>query len=100
MKGIVLARRKNPKDAYDIEYVLRYYPGGIDAIAELMSADLDNGLVEEALTHIAQKFESVDHVGPTSVAAFLGIDDNDEQLRIKRRSFETVQAFLGRVKGK
>jgi hypothetical protein len=54
--------------------------------------------VQEALSNIAQKFESVDHVGPTSVAAFLGIDDRDEQMRIKRRAFETVQAFLNRVK--
>jgi hypothetical protein len=45
MKGIVLARRKKPKDAYDIEYVLRNYPGSIDAIVELMSVDLENILV-------------------------------------------------------
>lgn len=98
MKGIVLARRKKPKDAYDIEYVLRFYPGSIETIAELISIDLENSLVQEALSNIAQKFESVDHVGPTSVAAFLGIDDRDEQMRIKRRAFETVQAFLNRVK--
>lgn len=98
MKGIVLARRKKPKDAYDIEYVLRYYPGGIDAIVDLISSDLENRLVQEALTNIAQKFESVEHVGPTSVAAFLGIDDKEEQMRIKRRAFEAVQAFLSRVK--
>jgi hypothetical protein len=98
MKGIVLARRKKPKDAYDIEYVLRYYPGGIDAIVELIGSDLENNLVQEALTNIAQKFESVEHVGPTAVAAFLGIDDKEEQMRIKRRAFETVLAFLSRVK--
>jgi hypothetical protein len=98
MKGIVLARRKKPKDAYDIEYILRYYPGSVEAIGELIRSDLENSLVEEALTNIAQKFESVDHVGPTSVAAFLGVEDKDEQMRIKRRAFETVQAFLSRVK--
>jgi hypothetical protein len=98
MKGIVLARRKKPKDAYDIEYVLRFYPGSIETIAELMSADLENGLVKEALNNMSQKFETVDHVGPASVAVFLGIDDKEEQMRIKRRAFETVQAFLKRMK--
>lgn len=33
-----------------------------------------------------------------TVAVLLGVDDKEDQMRIKRRAFETVQAFLGRVK--
>jgi hypothetical protein len=97
MKGIVLARRKKEKDAYDLDFVLRNYPGSIKAIAELISVDLGNGLVQEALSNIAQKFETVDHWGPTAVADFKEVDDQGERERIKRRAYEMAQNLLDRT---
>jgi len=94
MKGIVLMRRKKEKDAYDLDFTLRNYPGSVEAIAKVMAADLENGLVIESLTNIEQKFNTVDHWGPTAVADFQEIEDADERERVKRRAFETVQTLL------
>ncbi len=97
MKGIVIARRLKEKDAYDLDFVLRNYPGSIKAIAELMATDLENGLVVEALSNIEQKFETVDHWGPIAVADFREISDESEHERVKRRAFESVQNLLDKT---
>jgi len=97
MKGIVIARRIKEKDAYDIDFVLRNYPGSVTAIAELMTVDLQNGLVLEALSNLEQKFETVEHWGPTAVADFREIGDIDERERVKRRAFENVQNLLNKT---
>ncbi len=97
MKGIVLARRKKEKDAYDLDFVLRNYPGSIEAIAQLMAPDINHGIVREALSNIDMKFQSVEHWGPLAVANFREIEDIDEHTRIKRMAFEIVQALLDRT---
>jgi len=51
MKGMALGRGK-PKDAYDIEYVIRNYPGGIKVMTEMFKRDIDNKLVQEGLGQI------------------------------------------------
>lgn len=94
MKGIVIARRIKEKDAYDIDFVLRNFPGSVDAIAELMAVDLGNGLVQEALSNIQDKFASVDHWGPKAVAVFQEIEDKEEQDRVRRRAYESAQSLL------
>jgi predicted nucleotidyltransferase len=94
MKGIVLVRRLKQKDAYDLEYVIRNYAGGAQAIAELIKPDLSNPVVIEALSNIEQKFASVDHYGPTAISGFLNIQNKDERLQIERRAYETIQELL------
>jgi hypothetical protein len=94
MKGIVLVRRKKQKDAYDIEYVLRQYPGSIDAVAAMMEPDLNHGLVKESLQNIADKFETPEHMGPIAVADFLMSNDQEERERIQQRAFQTIDEFL------
>ena len=97
MKGIVIARRKKDKDAYDIDFVLRNYPGSVDAIAQLMAPDINHGVVRESLLNINRMFQTVEHWGPMAVANFREIEDPDERTRIKRITFENVQAFLNRT---
>ncbi|MBI4533250.1 MAG: hypothetical protein HY711_04815, partial [Candidatus Melainabacteria bacterium] len=97
MKGIVIVRRKKEKDAYDLDFVLRNYPGSIEAIAQLMAPDINHGVVREALSNIDMKFQSVEHWGPLAVANFREIADIDERTRIKRMAFEIVQALLDKT---
>lgn len=92
MKGMALGRGK-PKDAYDIEYVIRNYPGGIAVIIELFKRDLDNKLVQEGLGRIRAKFESPDHTGPQDIVDFLGISEDNKLVR-KRDAFDIVSELL------
>lgn len=92
MKGMALGRGK-PKDAYDIEYVIRNYPGGVAVIIELFKRDLDNKLVQEGLGRIRAKFESIDHTGPQDIADFLGVSERDKLVR-RREAFDVVSELL------
>lgn len=94
MKGIVIGKRIKEKDAYDLDFVLRNYPGSVETIADLMKVDVGNGLVQEALSTMAQKFATVDHWGPRAVVQFLEMDDGDDRAIRQRAAYETVQAFL------
>ena len=59
---------------------------------------LENGLVQEVLTKIAEKFASPEHVGPKHVADFDDIADPEERARLQRDAFERVNAFITRLK--
>ena len=93
MKGMALGRGK-PKDAYDIEYVIRNYPGGIESLVKEFSADAKNTLVLEGLGKIRTKFESINHAGPDDIARFLEISESDDRQLRKRQAFEIVSKFL------
>lgn len=71
MKGAAIHNRQKQKDAYDIYYSIRNYPGGAKALAEACRPLLEH---EEAVTGykwIAEKFESFDSFGPTCVRHFV-----------------------------
>ena len=71
MKGYAIAKRQKPKDAYDIYYCVRNYPGGVD---ELVSATMPFLQIDDARTgyhNIADKFRAVDDYGPTCVRGFV-----------------------------
>jgi hypothetical protein len=97
MKCMALAGRFKEKDAWDIYYCLRYFPGGVDAVAGQFEPLLSNGLVREALANLAGKFASVDRVGPRHVALFEGAADRDQVDIVRRDAFETVQRLLQRL---
>jgi hypothetical protein len=96
MKGMALWERKKEKDAYDIYWLVRYYPGGIEALATEFTPTLDNGLVVEGLAKIRGKFGSLDAIGPVWAARFT-TSDADEEARIARDAFERVNALLDRL---
>lgn len=71
MKGYAIAKRQKAKDAYDIYYCVRNYPGGVSRLVTATMACLE---VEAAVTgyrNIAGKFRSVDDYGPISVRRFV-----------------------------
>ena len=94
MKAMAMRDRLKQKDPYDIYYCLKYFPGGIEEIAEAFSLLRRNKLVGETLGILAEKFDSPDHVGPVHVTEFLQITDMYEAELIQRDSYERVQYLI------
>ncbi len=98
MKGIAMAGRLKEKDAWDIYYCLRNYPGGVRGLANEFRPLLKNSLAQEALKDMSEKFASPEHSGPNHVADFEEINDEEERERVKRDAYERVQALLKLLK--
>jgi hypothetical protein len=96
MKGMALWDRKNEKDAYDIYWLIRYYPGGISALVTEFTPAINNALVVEGLAKIRSKFRAIDAIGPVWVAQ-VKTSGGDEPAQITRDAFERVNAFLDRL---
>ena len=94
MKEMALASRLMEKDAWDIYYCIRYYPGGIEKLVEEFAPHLANQLVQEAIANIAEKFASPAHVGPTHVADFDDITAPDDRAIVQRDAYERVHALI------
>jgi hypothetical protein len=97
MKGMALSARMNEKDAWDIYYCVRNYPGGLDALAKAFLPLVKNNLVREGLQRIAEKFASPDHTGPMWVADFEEISDLEERAGIQRDAYERVNYLLEKL---
>ena len=98
MKGIAIRDRMQgkDKDAYDIDYLLRRYEGGIDALARVLQTDVywTNSLVHEGLAGIAEAFGTLDALGPVSVAAPSRFPDSEERAIVQQGAFQRVQRLL------
>jgi len=97
MKGMALWDRKSEKDAYDIYYCCRNYPGGLTALAESVGQLVSNRLAREGLGKIKRKFGTVDGIGPSWVADFLEIADPEEREVVKREAYELVNGLLDKL---
>ena len=71
MKGYALANRFKRKDAYDIYYCVRNYPGGIEALVEETRRLLAVETARRGYLRISEKFRDVNDFGPTSVRQFV-----------------------------
>ena len=71
MKGFALDRRYKRKDAYDVYYCVRNFPGGPDALAEVCRPLLKHEDATAGYRHLDAKFESVDSTGPVHVRQFV-----------------------------
>ena len=93
-KGMALWGRIKEKDAFDIYYCCRHYPGGIPALVRDIEPLMNNRLAREGLGKIMDRFRHIDALGPTGVAAFLELEDPEERLRIQREAFELVNRLM------
>lgn len=77
LKALAFADRGEPKDAYDLVYVLRHTPGGSRAVGERLRehAAGHGDIVELAVQLLARDFATVDHTGPRRAAEFDYLDD-------------------------
>lgn len=82
LKAFAFRIRGEAKDAYDLCYVLRHWPGGVDEVVSRLAdlSDSDQETVAEALRLLGEDFSTSDHIGPRSVARFLG-DEGDDALQ-------------------
>jgi hypothetical protein len=97
MKGMALWGRTKEKDAYDIYYCCRYYPGGMAALVGDIKPLTSNRLAREGFEKIVAGFKDIDATGPVGVADFLEIDDHEERLRIQREAFEVINTLMGEL---
>ena len=99
MKGYALKGRYKEKDAYDVYYCIRNYPGGPEALAEACRPLLDYKSGAEGYACIAEKFDAFEGFGPTCVRDFaeqeqvLGDRTPDEW---QQDAFGQVNVWLGR----
>jgi len=93
MKGMALYSRSKEKDAYDICYVIKHFPGGLDAIAGAAEELRNHPLVLEGLGKIRAKFATIDSIGPVWNVKFLQIEDEEEAFE-RRDAFERVNRLL------
>lgn len=94
MKAFALGDRLKEKDAYDIYYRLKNYPGGLDELVIKFQSYIHNSLVKEGLNILLEKFSSPEHMGPKFVSDFLEIADQDERSTLQRDAFERIVYLL------
>ena len=75
MKGYAITNRLKRKDAYDIYYSIRNYPGGVDALVAATRPLLDSDTPRTGYLRISEKFPTLDGFGPTSVRRFVDRPD-------------------------
>lgn len=75
LKAHAFADRGEPKDAFDLVYVIRRWPGGVDTIADRLARHAEHHMdvVVGALELLARDFGSPSHIGPLRVADFEGV---------------------------
>jgi hypothetical protein len=88
MKCFAMDDRMKSKDPFDIWYVVKRYPGGIDALIEAFRPHLGSGLVKLGLEILARKFERFDSWAPTQVGKFDSALNDEEQNARQRDSYE------------
>ena len=71
MKGFALEGRYKQKDAYDVYYCVRNFPGGHGILAEACRPLIEHQDAIAGYEHINAKFETVESFGPTSVRRFV-----------------------------
>lgn len=67
MKAYAILERDKPKDAYDLNFCLENFPGGIPALATEFSAVIDDPKVKDALVRLADRFRDEEDRGPRDV---------------------------------
>jgi hypothetical protein len=79
LNSLAFHDRGEPKDAFDLVYVLRRWPGGNSDIIERIGSHIetDPAIVSDALAKLASDFESSDSHGPMRAAEFDGDPGGD-----------------------
>jgi len=79
LKALAFADRAEPKDAYDLVYVLRRWPDGVADIADRLArhATRHRDVVSGALDALANDFATAGSLGPRRAALFEGDSADD-----------------------
>ncbi len=93
MKGHALNNRHKQKDAYDIYYCVRNYPGGPNALANDCRPIREHASGETGYRYIEEKFHTEDDYGPTCVRQFV----EDTKILGERTADQWQQDTFGQV---
>ena len=97
LKALAMGQRDKPKDAYDIDYVLRHI--GVEEVAAGIAEFGQLESVKKALGVVAQKFNSIDALGPTSVALYRRIPlGSPEADQLQALAYARVDQLLRRLR--
>ena len=77
LKALAFDGRGNPKDAYDLFYVARYYGKGVKDVAVRLGSLLDDAAASKAIEILRRDFGDLDAVGPKRVTEFLFGEPDD-----------------------
>ena len=98
LKALAMGQRDKAKDAYDIDYVLRHI--GVEEVAAGIAEFNELESVKKALGVLAEKFSSIDALGPTSVALYRRVPlGNPEADQLQALAYARVNQLLGRAGG-
>ncbi len=99
LKALAMADRDKPKDAYDLDYLLWHAEGGPDAVAADIAQLPQAEPIPSAVAILADKFESIDAYGPTSVATYRRLSLNTSEAdAVQAATFARVQRLLERLR--
>ncbi|MFH1653116.1 MAG: hypothetical protein ABIE74_03580 [Pseudomonadota bacterium] len=96
LKLITFESRKSEKDAYDIYSCLKFYPGGIEALAQDFQPILQHGLAKEAITYMEKFFSDLLQIGPQRFARFMSEDAMERKVYASELN-RLVKIFLERI---
>lgn len=96
LKALAMGQRDKPKDAYDVDYLLRHI-GGEEVVAGIADfGQLES--VKKALDILAEKFSSLDALGPTSVALYRRVPlSSPEADQLQALAYARVDQLLRRL---
>lgn len=100
MKGYAIDGRKKGKDAYDIYYCVRNFPGGLAALVVATSPLLEVETARQGYHLISTKFRDADDYGPMSVRNFVeGSDALGDRTpdQWQQDAFGQVDVWLARL---
>src|SRR5450759_1722664 len=96
LKALAMGQRDKPKDAYDIDYLLDHI--GIEDVAAGIRAVTETEIATKAVRILAEKFSSIDAIGPASVALYRRLPlRSPEADRVQALAFARVDQLLRRL---
>lgn len=91
------SRDKQQKDAYDIYYLCKYYPDGLDQVILSLKMYVQRPLIRDTLEILRVWFKNIHARGPQAVVEFLELDNEEERIIIRRDVFEQIDYILARL---
>jgi hypothetical protein len=88
LKALAHFGRDEPKDAYDLYYLLQYYGNDVGDVADDLRPLLDDQDALQAMANLRAEYTRLDAVGPSRLAEFLHGRVADDEIRAD---------FVGRV---
>lgn len=96
LKALAMGQRDKPKDAYDIDYLLGHI--GVEEVAAGIIAMGHVDAVVKAVRVLADRFSSIDAIGPASVAMYRRVPfGSPEADRVQALAFARVDQLLRRL---